>query len=242
VILLGIVAAWVATRRSLPSPLEAAGATLTIGSYLIPMAFRTYLPFSSLRGQVPWYDAIPQVGAVLFVAGWWAGLLPEVQPRTWSPLRRSGVAALVALQIGLLTLQVPRMNALFFEDVQFLIRGMTPEERKTLPIPSLQRLWAVYIASEYLARQDRLLARLDQAEKIARANGIGRSTLIKLYGRNVWPEPPTIDDADLLALPISGTLTDPTVVRQLIGPPFVIEPETRPPWITDPGSWPPRRK
>jgi hypothetical protein len=242
VIFLGILATWIATRRSLPSPLEAAGAMLTIGSYLIPMAFRTYLPFSSLRGQVPWYDAIPQVGAVLFVAGWWAGLLPQVPARALSPLRRSGVAGLIALQLALLSLQVPRVNALFFEDVQFLLRGMTPEERKTLPIPSLQRLWAVYIASEYLNRQDHLLARLDQAEKIARANGIGRSTLIKLYGRNIWPEPPTIDDANVLALPLSGSLTDPSVVRQLIGPPFVIEPEARPPWMTGPGSWPPPRK
>jgi hypothetical protein len=242
VIFLGILAAWVATRRSLPTPLEAAGATLMLGSYLIPMAFRTYLPFSSLRGQVPWYDAIPQVGAVLFVAGWWAGILPQVPARAYSPLRRSGLAALVALQVALLVLQVPRVNALFFEDVQFLLRGMTPEERKTLPIPSLRRLWAIYIASEYLARQDRLLGRLDLTEKIARANGIGRSTLVKLYGRSVWPEPPVIDDADLLALPIYGTLTDPTLVRQMIGPPFLIEPEARPPWITDPGPWPPPRK
>jgi hypothetical protein len=242
VIFLCIFAAWGATRRALPSPLEAAGATLMIGSYLIPMAFRTYLPFSSLRGQVPWYDAIPQVGAVLFGAGWWAGLLPQVPARTYSPLRRSGVAALIGLQLALLALQVPRVNTLFIDDVKFLIRGMTAEERKTLPIPSLQRLWAIYIASEYMARQDHLLARLDLAEKIARTNGIGRSTLIKLYGRNVWPEPPVIDDADLLGLPLSGTLSDPTVVRLLIGPPFVIEPEARPPWITAPESWPPPRK
>ncbi len=41
-------------------------------------SFRGYVDFdfwrtTDIRAMVPWYDAIPQVGAVLFAAGWWSG-------------------------------------------------------------------------------------------------------------------------------------------------------------------------
>ncbi len=239
-IMAAIGVAWLATRRSAPSPLEAAGASLTVGSYLILWTFRTYLPFSSLRGQLPWYDAIPTVGAVLFASGWWAGLLPPAPPGTAVPIRRSGVVGLVALQAMLLVLHVPRMNDLFVEDVQFLLRGMTDDERKHFPIPELKRQWAVYLASAYVVRQDVLFRRLETAERIARSAGIGRRTLRALYGRRIWPNPPVIDDADLLALPDDGPTTDPATVRALLGPPFAIEPEPKPFWIPPYVPWPPR--
>ena len=60
------------------NPLECTGAALVLGSYLVEWTVRGYLPFRSLRtislGMiVPWYDAVPQIGAVLFVAGWCSG-------------------------------------------------------------------------------------------------------------------------------------------------------------------------
>jgi len=66
--------------------LECAGLTLVFGSYLVEWSFRGYLDFSllrtlGLRAIVPWYDAIPQIGAVLFVMGWISG-----------PSRGAGVA------------------------------------------------------------------------------------------------------------------------------------------------------
>ena len=50
------------------SPLECAGLALMLGSYLVEWTFRGYLPFRSLRTLnlgmiVPWYDAIPHIGA-----------------------------------------------------------------------------------------------------------------------------------------------------------------------------------
>ena len=60
------------------NPLECAGATVVLGSYLMEWSFRGYVNFDywrtvDIRAMVPWYDAIPQVGAVLFAAGWWSG-------------------------------------------------------------------------------------------------------------------------------------------------------------------------
>src|SRR5262249_55032417 len=60
------------------TPMEAAGAALVLSSYFIEWAFRGYLEYHNLRtlnlrAIVPWYDVIPQIGAVLFVTGWWSG-------------------------------------------------------------------------------------------------------------------------------------------------------------------------
>ena len=57
---------------------NAPGLALVLGSYLVEWTFRGYLPFRYLRtinlGMiVPWYDAIPHIGAVLFIAGGSAG-------------------------------------------------------------------------------------------------------------------------------------------------------------------------
>ena len=47
-------------------------------AYLVEWTVRGYMPFRYLRtinlGMiVPWYDTVPQIGAVLFAAGWFAG-------------------------------------------------------------------------------------------------------------------------------------------------------------------------
>ena len=60
------------------NPLECTGAVVVLGSYLVEWTVRGYFPFRLLRtinmGMiVPWYDTVPQIGAVLFVAGWLAG-------------------------------------------------------------------------------------------------------------------------------------------------------------------------
>ncbi|MGZ3381976.1 MAG: hypothetical protein ACXVBB_17165, partial [Isosphaeraceae bacterium] len=75
-VILGIVAGlWYASRgrTGRATPLEAAGAATFVCSALLAYLFRGNLPFSSLR-PVGWYYAIPQVGAVLFAAGWWSAL------------------------------------------------------------------------------------------------------------------------------------------------------------------------
>ncbi|MDR3636042.1 MAG: hypothetical protein P4L84_19725 [Isosphaeraceae bacterium] len=79
---LALAAAWAWTRRGRGPivPLEAAGATLVLLAYFVEWSARGYLPYDrSLREVVGWYDAVPQVGAVLFVAGWWgAGRNPAL--------------------------------------------------------------------------------------------------------------------------------------------------------------------
>ncbi len=60
------------------NPLECTGAAVVLGSYLVEWTVRGYFSFRLLRtinmgGIVPWYDTVPQIGAVLFVAGWLAG-------------------------------------------------------------------------------------------------------------------------------------------------------------------------
>ena len=58
-------------------PLECTGGVLVVGSYWVEWTFRGYMDYQylrtiSLRVFVPWYDAVPQIGAVLLVTGWWA--------------------------------------------------------------------------------------------------------------------------------------------------------------------------
>ena len=62
------------------NPLEAAGAVLVIATFGLIFAARgTESDFDSLRG-LGWYDAMAELGAVLFVAGWCAGALPSPPP------------------------------------------------------------------------------------------------------------------------------------------------------------------
>ena len=74
VVLVGI---WLSSRGGLRgiNPLEASGAVLVVGSYLLVYFLRGNFPYSSLRYLV-WYNAIPQIGAGLFAAGWWQSLRP----------------------------------------------------------------------------------------------------------------------------------------------------------------------
>src|SRR5262249_21138123 len=112
-------------RFSLPScafnPLECAGAALVLGSYLLEWTFRGYLEYHNLRtlnlrAIVPWYDAIPQIGAVLFAVGWWSGPRRPNEPpspRAKSAfLKRRGALGLLVLSLALIILNRPRVDAL----------------------------------------------------------------------------------------------------------------------------------
>jgi hypothetical protein len=239
VLVVGLAVIWAWTRRGggRPSPLECTGAAIVLSSYFLEMTFRGYLPFSSLRGFIPWYETIPQIGAALFAAGWWAALRSPVPRGETVPLSRAGAAGLVAFQAALIVLHQPRVDAMFIKGVS---RMSDFEREKMFLIPKLQRLRAVYLADERAARQRRHLARLDQAQEVARHRGIGREALRRVFGRVLWPEPPVIDDADLLDLPRHGPETSPATIRRAVGPAFVLEPEPRPPWLPPEEPWPPK--
>ena len=107
--------AWFWLRRGLPRPhrFEAAGAVLVLGSYLMVYFFRGYMAYEDMR-VVGWYNAIPELGAILFAAGWWArsrGLDTDertVKPMTWT-FRSLIVVACVTC--GLLVLHLPLRRA-----------------------------------------------------------------------------------------------------------------------------------
>ncbi len=105
VLCLGLAGIWALSRHrsTFPgrrfafraNPLEAAGAVLVVANFGMVFAVRgTETTFDNLRA-LGWYDAIPQLGAVVFAAGWWSGtsrlVTPQVdraaqaaRPRGWS--------------------------------------------------------------------------------------------------------------------------------------------------------------
>ena len=62
---------WLRTGWGRASRLEAAGAAIVVGSYLMVYYFRGYMPYEDMR-PVGWYHGIPEIGAVMFAAGWWS--------------------------------------------------------------------------------------------------------------------------------------------------------------------------
>ncbi|HEV3167144.1 MAG TPA: hypothetical protein VGZ22_24260 [Isosphaeraceae bacterium] len=226
-LVLAVAWLWTVRRRGRLNPLEAAGAALVVISSLVEWTVRGYLPFTSLRGLVPWYQTIPHIGFILLLAGWCSGQTVAKAPgQAMAPLTRGGAIALILLQAALFVLHEPRVEAEFQERVP----GMSLEERKTLPIPSLQHLRAVYVASARTTWQNHALARLDRAEAVARQLGIGRKAIHETFGRLVVPEISDVyDAADMLALPWEGPETNLPRVRQALGPLIEPEPDPAPP-------------
>ena len=208
-----------------PAPLEVAGLMLVGSAYFVEWSFRGYLPFSSLRGIVPWYDTIPAVGAVLFGAGWLGRVLGEPpEGRMRFPDGRT-LLAILSFQLGLGLLNQARIDALFeggisaesIEEVEDLL--LTPELRHTA---------ARAVASEFADRQRRNLARLDTAATIARREGIGHDTIARAFGRVEVLEIPDVYDANgLLDIPETGRSIDPRRVRALLGRLLVPDPPPR---------------
>jgi hypothetical protein len=221
-------------RGGWPGPLETAGLALMATSLLMVFAFRGGLPFSSLR-TLDWYYVIPHDGFILTLfglgirlvtsqasrdivcearggtvqsSGQWSGEGATVQktgqchphaphlpgeitrpssPTIPRPLTRRGALAMVGLATVLLILHAPRAARLVAGD------------------------------AEQVRAQRLFLARLDEAQRIARRDGIGREAIRATFGRIIGPgvaaQVPHSDAANLLDLPHAGRVTDPTFVR-----------------------------
>ncbi len=196
-----------------PNPLEAAGGALIVIAYFVEWTFRGYLPFSSLRGIVPWYDTIPHVGLALFGTGW-IGRMTRDHP---SGLTRGGAVGLLAFSIGLAVVHQSRIESLLMDGVPQPGEG----EPVLPPTREFRLLRARYLWPEYHRVQRLDLARLQRAEGVGRRLSIGRDTIHEVFGRIEVLELPSVYDAlGLLDLPETGMLRDPAQVRAALGEVF----------------------
>jgi hypothetical protein len=238
------------------NPLECAGAAIVLGCYLLEWTFRGYLDYYNLRtlnpyAIVPWYDEIPQLGAVLFALGWWsgparpAGTVPRAAGRRPARPTRAVVLGLVLLTLVLIALNRPRVDA--------LIRGtappVVPSEERVFKIPRLLTMRASALISQRVTWQRRYLRRLEQAEPVARRLGIGRDDIRDAFGflfvpgstgRLLFNQRELYDVAAILDLPARGRTTDPATIRAALQPYLRPEPEPRPAWIEPGEKWPPQ--
>ena len=240
ILVLGLASLWSWSRGGPVriNPLEATGATIVVGSYLLVYCFRGNLAYSILR-PVVWYNAIPQVGAVLFAAGWWAGLRPS-DPR---PMTRRGALAVSALVVTTALMQAPRAERFFIAKMP----PMTPSEAKLFLIPEAQRDRALFLNALHREQQDRALARLDKVRSLSLRQKIGRQALHDAFGRLKIPglqaHAGLPDAFDLLSLPRDGrpVPAEAMPLRDTFDDLIRPEPEQRPYWLTPSDPWPPQR-
>jgi membrane-bound metal-dependent hydrolase YbcI (DUF457 family) len=227
------------------NPLECAGAALVMGSYLVEWTIRGYMSFRSLRtislGMiVPWYDVVPQIGAVLFVAGWCSGPRSPgsrpAGPRAIAPLTRLGALGVIGLLAVFLVLNRPRVDLLW----RNWVPPRSPAEVGIFPTLALQSLRVSTLLLDRADWQRRHLRRLDQVQVVAARLGIGHDGIRSVFGRLNMPELPNVyDAAGLLDLPERGLLMDPETIRRAIAPYVFMETEPRPPWVSPSDRWPP---
>ena len=219
---------WTIRRFGKPSSLELAGFAMIVGGYLACWTFRGYLAYALMRGQLDWYNSIPHLGAVLFVAGGWA----RISRAAASPARLSwaGALGIVALEVGLVVVHQPHSDEMFVR----IVPPVPAEERRGYPTLALRRLRAAYLGRRISEWQRRHLARLDQAEVAARRHGIGLGLIRSAFGRLDAPDmPDTFDAADLLDTPETGRETDPAVARRVLAPYFRVEPRPEMPSLDE---------
>jgi hypothetical protein len=181
------------------NPLEAAGAVLVVANLAMVFAVRgTETSFENLRA-LGWYDAIPQLGAVVFVAGWWSGPLDSSLPKSIEPPRPRDLGSVVLFLIVLLLLQTPRAHRVIFAYDGLAAEIVTDEN------PDRPRFRSRADLAGQAEAQRRALAQLDSIEQTAREQGIGRSALRLALGRTIVPGMPEsvvgLSALDLLDIP-----------------------------------------
>ncbi len=188
VLCFGLACIWVLTRHrsTFPgrgfafraNPLEAAGVVLAVASFGMVFAVRgTETTFDNLRA-LGWYDAIPQLGAVLFAAGWWSGPLDSTIPKTIEPPRPRDLRLVVLVIIVLLLLQTSRAHR-----VIFVYDGLAAEIVAG-DHPDRPRFRSRADLAAEAAAQRCVLAQLDTIERTAREQRIGRVGVTIFRGPN----------------------------------------------------------
>ncbi len=182
VILLGIVVVvWIWSRGGLGfassksrwrlNPLEAAGATLIISNLALIFAARgPRMTYDNLRA-LGWYHAIPELGAVLFAAGWWTGRTSSPPPRSIAVPQFRDLAGVALFAAIMFLMQAPRA-----ERVTFQYDGAASEifsgARATAPRTKAD-------LAKRARRQRKALAELDKVERMARESGTDGAKLLE---------------------------------------------------------------
>lgn len=169
---------WSKGRVRRVSALELTGATIAVGGCLMVYTFRGNWAYSELR-TLGWYHAIPQVGTIVFAAGWWSALSP---PRIRT-IELGEVIAVLGLVVLFCLIQGPRSEQMLIDAAPAFSAG----EALSFPSTELRRERALYFKAEQRDRQRRALARLDRVDDIlARAN-VNPDALRARFGRVLVP-------------------------------------------------------
>jgi hypothetical protein len=191
------------SARLRSSPLEAAGAVLVVVNFAMIFAVRgTETTFDNLRA-LGWYDAIPQLGAVLFVAGWCSKRQESPPPRSIAPPRLHELLGLALLTAVMLLLQMPRAHRVIFQ-YDGAAAPMQPKDGEIRAWPRTRADLA-----EQVWHQRRALAALDRLDQAGPHGGIGRAELHRAAARASVPGMPEglpgIDPRALLVIPPRST-------------------------------------
>ncbi len=158
------------SSRGFWNPLTAAGAVIVISNYALVFSTRgRALGYEHLR-HLGWYDAIPQLGAVLFAAGVWAGPRLDAWHCPISPPSRKALSGVIALMVLLFVMQSPRARRLVVEYDGLAARVQRLEDQT----PSEPADWA-----GRAGRQRAALAALDRIEHDQAQAPTGRAELVR---------------------------------------------------------------
>jgi hypothetical protein len=175
-IVLVVFYAWSRRGAGAWNSLEATGATIALGSCLLIYFFRGNQPYSSLR-SLEWYHTIPQIGTILFAAGWWTAMQTQATPRPRMILAHA--AAVVGLVVVFCLIQIPRAEQQLIQSVPPLIL----EEAGLFPSTALLAGRARYFKGEFHDRQHRALVRLDRLDRLLLNLKASPETLRGAFGR-----------------------------------------------------------
>jgi len=235
--------------------LECAGAALVLGSYWIEWAFRGYMDYQylrtiSLRAVVPWYDLVPQVGAVLLITSWWAATRPESARPSVASIRQSptwsGILGLGTLAVVLIVLNRPRVDLAVRNSVTPLLRW--EREQKLFPTIRQQTMRANILLQTRAEWQRKYLWRLDRCEETARRLGLGRDSIRAAFGHRWIPgtfhvvrdfQYELYDAVAVLNLPERGRPVELATVRSALAEFLAEDGEPRPFWLDPKVPWPP---
>jgi hypothetical protein len=230
--LLAVLHIWSHRDRPAWNALEVSGAFIALGGCLLVFLFRGNLPYSSLR-PLGWYHTIPQIGAILFAAGWWSALSSPVPER----MSLGQAAIVVVFAFVFCLIQIPRAAQQLIQSAPEL----GPRETGLFPSTELLAGRARYFKLEFHERQLRALIRLDRLDALLTDLNASPESLRDVFGHAIIPgisKEQLSCDAFSLLLPRPR---NPDARAELAAQSLLLidllrpEPEPVPPWLNPKG-------